>query len=49
MFILRLQEEYLDKEKLDMYFDDLEKASDRVPGKVLEWEIRTTGNYQRQW
>ena len=38
MFILRrLQEEYLDKEKkLYMCFVDLEKAVDRVLGRVLE-------------
>ena len=32
----RLQEEYLDKEKLYMCFVDLEKAFDRVSRKVLE-------------
>ena len=40
MFILRLQEEYLDKEKFYMCFDDLEKAFDRVLRKVLEWAMR---------
>mgnify|MGYP001800385825 CR=1 FL=1 len=39
MFILRLQEEYLDKEKFYMCFDDLEKAFDRVLRKVLEWAM----------
>ena len=43
-FILRrFQEEYLDKEKLYKYFVDLEKAFDRVPGKVLEWAMRKRG------
>ena len=41
VFILRLQEEYLDKEKkLYMCFVDLETAFDRVPRKVLEWAMR---------
>ena len=46
MFILRmrrLQEEYLDKEKLYMYFIDLEKAFHRVPRKVLELAMRNRG------
>ena len=42
LFILRrTQEEYQDKEKkLSMCSVDLEKASDRVPGKVKEWAMR---------
>ena len=42
VFILRrLQEEYFDKEKkLYMCFVDLEKASDRIPRRVLEWAMR---------
>ena len=44
VFILRrLQEDYLDKQKLDMCLVDLEKAFDRVPRKVLEWAMRKTG------
>ena len=39
VFILRrLQEEYLDKEKLYMCFVGLKKAFDRIPRKVLEWQ-----------
>ena len=42
VFILRrLQEEYLDKKKkLYICFNDLEKAFDRVPRKVLEGAMR---------
>ena len=48
VFILRLQEEYLDKEKkLYMCFIDLEKAFDRVLRKVLEWAMRKREVYQR--
>ena len=46
VFILRIQEEYLEKEKkLYMCFIDLEKAFHRVPRKVLEWarSLSTTG------
>ena len=43
VFILRLQEEYLNKEKLYMCFIDLEKAFDRVLRKVLEWAMRKRG------
>ena len=45
VFILRrLQEQYHDKgKKLYMRFVDLEKAFDRVPGKVLEWAMRKKG------
>ena len=42
MFIfIRLQEEYHAKgKKVYMCFVDLEKSSDRVPRKVLEWAMR---------
>ena len=42
VFILRrLQEEYnAIGKKLYMCFVDLEKASDRVPRKVLEWALK---------
>ena len=44
VFILRLQEEYLDKGKtLYMCFVDVEKAFYRVPRKVLEWAMRKRG------
>ena len=43
VFILRLQEEYLNKEKLYMCFIDLKKAFDRVLRKVLEWTMRKRG------
>ena len=45
VFILKLQEEYLDMDKklYYMYFVDLEKAFDRVPRKVLEWAMRKKG------
>ena len=40
----RMQQEYHAKEKkLYKCFVDLEKASDRVPRKVLEWAIRKKG------
>ena len=48
VFILRSQEEYLDKEKkLYMCFTDLEKAFDRILRKVLEWAMRKREVYQR--
>ena len=42
LFILRrMQEEFRGREKkLYMCFVDLEKASDRVPRKVMEWALR---------
>ena len=42
IFILRrMQESYLEKNrKLFIFFVDLEKASDRVPRKVIEWALR---------
>ena len=45
VFILKLQEEYLDMDKklYYMYFVDLEKAFHRVPRKVLEWAMRKKG------
>ena len=41
MYCLFLQEEFRDREqKLYMCFVDLEKALNRVPRKVMEWELR---------
>ena len=42
LFILRrMQEKFRGREKkLYMCFDDLEKAFDRVPRKVMEWALR---------
>ena len=42
--LIRMQEEYHAKgKKVVMCFVDLEKAFDRVPWKVLEWEMRKKG------
>ena len=48
VFILRrIQEEYLSKEKkLYMCSIDLEKVSDGVPAKVVEWAMRKLWNGQ---
>ena len=43
VFILRLQEVFLEKEKLSMCFVDLEKAFDRALRKTLEWAMRKRG------
>ena len=45
LFIVRrMQEEYQKKDKKSyMYFVDMEKAFDRVPGKMMEWAIRKKG------
>ena len=41
VFVLRmLQEEYHARVNSCMRFVDLEKAFDRVPGRVLEWAMR---------
>ena len=38
--VRRMQEEYQKDNKLCMCFDDMEKAFDRVPRKVMEWAMR---------
>ena len=42
--VQRMQEEYRNKKKkLYMCFVDIEKAFDRVAGKVMEWAMRKKG------
>ena len=41
--VRRMQEEYKDKKKLYMCLVDIEKVSDRVPRKVIEWAMRKKG------
>ena len=42
--VRRMQEKYQKKDKkLYMCFVDMEKASDRVPRKVMEWTTRKNG------
>ena len=42
--VQKMQEEYRDKKKkLYICFVDIEKAFDRVPRKVMEWEGRKKG------
>ena len=41
---MRLQEDYLAKQKnFNMLFEDLEKAFDRLPRKVMEWAMKKKG------
>ena len=44
LFVMRMKEEYRDKKKtLYTYFVGIEKAFDRVLGKVMVWAMRKKG------
>ena len=51
LFILRkMQKEYREKDKkLYMCFVDLEKAFDRVPKRVTQWELSKKKTTKRSW
>ena len=50
LFILRkMQKEYREDKKLYMCFVDLEKAFDRVPKRVMQWELRKKKTTKRSW